>query len=347
MYIIPWSSVPPTSLVSSTLSDSVAVWDAGTTYLQGALVYGSDETTVYEAAVGPATFSQGQYCGQEHGENLPNVGYDPEDNETVPAMDRSEYPDYYDVADCYAESGKLWWIKRGQYWENKYRLFSDAPDEVSQGPAVAGISSFSFTVSHDEKFTTIGLSRLNATSIRVQVSALAFDETFSLLIPDEQIFPGGDVYRTYALRLDLEVPKNAPITITVTHDVALRRSFDPDFADTARLGYLSLGYAVKFGETLYGTSVSIMDYSKKERDAFGRADVTVRNYTNIIKYRLSIPTDQIYSAYTFLSYLRASNSLYIGDITHPETAVVGFFKNFTIPIEGYTDSIFELEVEGI
>ena len=46
----------------------------------------------YEAAVGPATYLAGSYCGQKFGEGLPNLNYNPEDYPTVPAMDRTQYP---------------------------------------------------------------------------------------------------------------------------------------------------------------------------------------------------------------------------------------------------------------
>jgi hypothetical protein len=62
---------------------------------------------------------------------------------------------------------------------------------------------------------------------------------------------------------------------------------------------------------------------------------------------VSIPTEQIYAAREFLAMTRARVTMYIGSLDMPETIVVGYFKNFSIPIEGYTDSIFDLEVEGI
>ncbi|NCC40470.1 MAG: hypothetical protein EOM21_13640 [Gammaproteobacteria bacterium] len=347
MYIIPWSKVYPEGLIFSSVSDDVAVWDADTTYYKGQLVYGSDGATVYEAAVGPATFSQGQYCGQEHGENLPNVGYNPEEGPTVPAMDRTAYPDYYEVADCYQESGKLWWIKRGPYWENKYRVFSDAPDLLTVGPWTAGptaISTITFTLAHRARFGAIGFARLNATSIRVQVED--HDQTYDLVTLTAGTLPAGDILRSFIVQVP-EVDYLSPITITVIHEMSRRRHVDPNYGQQAQIGYMVLGYLIHIGETLYGTTIGIQDYSKKERDAFGRALITTRGYTNTVKYRISVPTEQIYSLREFLTAQRAVVSMYVGELSMPETFVIGYFKNFTIPIEEYSDSVFDLEVEGI
>jgi len=351
MYMIPWSDILPEHLVESTLEDNIQVWDEATTYLVGQLVYGSDEETVYECAVGPATFSQGQYCGQEFGENLDNVGNDPEENPTVPAMDRLAYPDYYEVADCYAESGKLWWIKRGKYWENKYRMFSETPDDVSIGPESETISSFTFTIKVPEHFRVLGFARLDATSIRVVTGDI--DKTFDLVTPAVETLPAGDTHKSFVAvliedsELGVFVPANQNVTITVIHDKSKRRYYDPVAPVTAKLGYIVLGFLVKIGLTLYGSTVGIIDYSKKERDAFGRADVLARNFTSTVRYRISIPTNQIYSVREFLAASRAYVTMYVGDLSLPETIVVGYFKNFSIPIEAFSDSVFDLEVEGL
>ena len=81
MYVMDgYDALTPEDLVSSTApGDTVAVWNAGTTYVKGQLVYGADGITVYEAAVGPATYLAGSYCGQKFGEGLPNLNYNPEE----------------------------------------------------------------------------------------------------------------------------------------------------------------------------------------------------------------------------------------------------------------------------
>lgn len=426
MKIIPWSAIPPESLISSTVSDAVAAWDADVTYFAGNMVYGADGVTVYEAAVGPATFLAGQYCGQAHGVNLQNKGFDPDDSPTVPAMDRTAYPDYIDIDDCYVESGKLWWIKRGPYYENKYRVFDESPDLETVSPIVmGGVASFSMVIEAPRSFDSIAFVRANATWIQVSYSApihYAFwesdkaytagervrhnnksyqarhtvaesvvpgcptiynrnetpdggyliptgacnyshagepfwdlipeeDQTISATIdlvrPLELSMPGGDINKTAVYRAPGTVLAGTEVTITVIHNPFLRSHWDPTGESQAKLGLILMGFQIGIGLTLYGTSTGIVDYSKKERDAFGRAKITERGYTNKVSYKISIDTNLIYPIKEFLSTLRARVSVYIGDDALPETIVAGYFKDFAIPIESYSDSIFTLEVEGL
>jgi len=346
MYIMDgFDALRPEDLVSSTApGDTVAIWNAGTTYLKGQLVYGSDGLTVYECAIGPATYLAGSYCGAKYGEGLPNVGNNPEEYPTVPAMDRSQYPDYIEIDDCYKESGLMWWIKRGEYWENKYRMFQESPDLITQAEGNAGVSSFTVVCTARQTFTGYAFFRVVATEI--VISQGANSHTMNMLTGKDYL-PGGDVWTRVAGELPFQIQSGTDFSVTFTHDFSKRTNItsrEPIVG--AACGYMACGRYTYVGQTLYQTSEGIRDYSRKERDAFGRAIITPRDYTTVISYKVAIDTNDIYPVTRFLGMIRATLSVF-GSGVNNQALTVGYFKDFSIPIDSYTQSIFTLEVEGL
>ena len=347
MYIMDgFYALRPEDLVSSTApGDAIGVWDAGTTYYKGALVYGADGATVYECAVGPATYLAGSYCGQKYGVGLDNVGNNPDLYPTVPAMDRTAYPDYTDIDDCYKESGLMWWIKRGEYWENKYRMFQESPDLYTWGESSTSVSSFSATCTARQNFRGYAFFRLVATDITITSGS----NTHTIdLVTGEADIPGGDVYTRATGIMDFEIAAGSEFTVTFTHDMSRRLNITARESEVGvACGYMACGTYTHIGQTLYQTSLGIRDYSRKERDAFGRAIITPREFTNVINYKVAIDTNNIYPVVRWLGLIRATASVYSGLLDSQETATLGYFKDFNVPIDSYTQSIFTLEVEGL
>ena len=378
MYVIPWtdSYLSVDSLIESNAPGEVYDWSADTTYYQGNLVRGADGN-VYECSVGPAKFSAGQYCSQPHGEGLDNKGNNPVEYPTVPAMDRTAYPDYVDIADCFVESGKLWWIKRGdeKTWLNKYRLFSQNLDMATTGPlGGGGISTLRMTLRANNAFSTLAFLRTYATKIRFIGPVLAFgaplaseggeipdssellsssssgggiDEDIRTIELDLEVqgvrhIPGGNFYRNSILQLNGNCPTGAEFVIEIELDMTRLGT-----TNRATCGWMAAGYTINIGTLLYNSTVGIQDFSRKERDAFGNLEIIARDYTNRFVYKIALDTKEIYGVKEFLAINRAKPCVYIGDLDMFGTIAAGYYKDFSIPYESYTQSIFNLEVEGL
>jgi hypothetical protein len=350
-----WNKLTKEEMTNSTAPDEATTWSAGTEYVTGQLVR-SPAGDLYECAVGPAKFLAGGYCGQPYAVDLPNLGNNPDENPTVPAMDRTAYPDYVDIDDCYVESGKLWWMKRDDNYENKYRMFAESPELVTKG-APGAVSTLRLTFTNDQSAGTIAVVRTNATKIRYDgpiVQSLDSSETldssdavvreWDLLVPESKLFDTNVplTYTNFIMRVGGIIPAGASFTIELEHDMSLVAD-----ADHVYLGGIFAGYVLPIGTTLYNTTVGIQDYSKKERDAFGNAEIKERSYTNRINYRVAIPTERIYATKQFLAGIRARLSVYCVYPEMPETIIAGYYRDFSIPYESYTESIFSLDVEGL
>lgn len=362
MYVMPpWSKLTKEEMTATDAPDSATAWDGGTEYVTGALVR-SGGGTLFECAVGPAKFLAGQYCSQPYGIDLPNLNNNPDEFPTVPAMDRTAYPDYVDIDDCYEESGKLWWMKRDDEYENKYRMFAESPELVTSG-APGGVSTLTLSFRNDEWFNAIAVVRTNATKITyigpVVPPSIAdssgYDSSdgepyggeteWNLMVPaDETAYGEARTYTNFVARLPNGgvCPAGSSFTIVLEHDMSLRGD-----SDRVHIGGIFTGFMLNIGTTLYNTTVGIIDYSKKERDAFGRAEIKQRGYTNRINFKVAIDTKKIYAIKEFLASIRASLCVYMADLDMQGTVVAGYFRDFNIPYESYTESIFNIEVEGL
>jgi hypothetical protein len=171
--------------------------------------------------------------------------------------------------------------------------------------------------------------------------------TFDMLTGKDHI-PGGDVYTRWADALPFVIPEAAEFTVTFTHDMSLRTNITSrESIVAAACGYMAHGAWTKIGTVLYQSQIGIHDFSRKERDAFGRAIINERDFTYVMTYKVSIPTEDIYIVSRFLAMIRATLSVFGVTQGHPEPLTVGYIKDFEIPIDSYTDSIFTLQVEGL
>lgn len=120
-----------------------------------------------------------------------------------------------------------------------------------------------------------------------------------------------------------------------------------ELSSPAQIGELILGRAIEIGQTQYGASVSIIDYSKKERDDFGNLIVTQRRYTQLAEYPIQMPRQSADVVYQLLAGLRTEPTLFIGTTEHSSLVVYGIYRDMRITFDNYATCVATLEVEEI
>lgn len=132
---------------------------------------------------------------------------------------------------------------------------------------------------------------------------------------------------------------NADIEITVTDDSD----------DEPELGQIVVGQEYQLGNTAYGTSVSIEDFSRKDRDDFGNAILVERPFAKLIDFDFYINTSEARRTAILLEDVRATPAVYFAGPNTEQfgTTVYGFFRNFSINLDGPALSNVTLEVEGL
>ena len=115
------------------------------------------------------------------------------------------------------------------------------------------------------------------------------------------------------------------------------------------LGQIVLGQEYILGQTSYGTSVSIEDFSRKERDAFGNAIIVERPFAKLIDFDFVVNTNEVRRAAILLEQVRATPAVYYAgpDTERYGTTVYGFYRSFSINLSGPAISNVTLEVEGL
>ena len=145
------------------------------------------------------------------------------------------------------------------------------------------------------------------------------------------------VQRADVVLTDLPPYGDAHITLTLTG------------SGTVKCGIVALGTVYTLGDTQQGASVSIVDYSRKETDAFGVTSFVQRAYSKRMSVNLLLANAQLNKTQRVLADLRASPAAWVGTDApgYEPLTVYGFYKDFSIDIAYPQLSYCSLEIEGL
>lgn len=136
-----------------------------------------------------------------------------------------------------------------------------------------------------------------------------------------------------------------PPYANATYDITLT----DDTVNEPELGQIVLGQEYTMGTTSYGTSVSIEDFSRKERDAFGNAILVERPFAKLVDFDFVINTNEVRRTSILLETVRATPAVYYAGPNTEQfgTTIYGFFRSFSINLDGPAITNVTLEVEGL
>lgn len=119
----------------------------------------------------------------------------------------------------------------------------------------------------------------------------------------------------------------------------------------AKCGGLILGTAYEMGDVQYGARAGIIDYSRKDTNAFGVVTIVKRKFSKRMGVNLTVENSAIRRLQTLLADLRSTPCLWIGvpddTDTYGPLVVFGFYRDFQIEIAYPTQSSCSLEIEGM
>lgn len=136
----------------------------------------------------------------------------------------------------------------------------------------------------------------------------------------------------------LDIPAYGTAAILVTIDNA---------ADIAACGNLVMGRQAVIGSSLYGATVGITDYSRKESDSFGNSAITERAFSKRAEFDLAIETAQVHKIQSMLAEIRAVPVVWIGEESYEATVIFGYYRDFSISISGPSVSDATITIEGL
>lgn len=226
---------------------------------------------------------------------------------------------------------------------NKFKAF-----DTKVNDKVVNAGSITYTISHNStNINGIAIFNPAGATVRVQINdpidGLVYDQTQNIVDgsgisswADYFFAPTGKL-KFELLFLELPYYPNASTTITVT-----------SVSGNAELGQIVMGTIIELGLTVYNTTVSIEDYSRKERDVFGNAIIIERPFADLVEFDCKINTNDVRFVQKTLSDFRATPIVYIGTTeTSIGTVLYGYYRRFDIVISGPSLSEATIEVEGL
>lgn len=144
--------------------------------------------------------------------------------------------------------------------------------------------------------------------------------------------------RQVVVLTDLPPYPNARITISL------------DGPGDVSISHCIVGTAYELGDTLYGATAGIRDYSRKQTDeTTGVVTLERRRFAKTLKARFYLPDGAVNSVHTRLENLRATPAVWIGtERTDLEPLIVyGYIKDFSLDLQQARGSYYSLEIEGM
>jgi len=233
------------------------------------------------------------------------------------------------------------WLLLGA--SNRYKAF----DRRISDPAVKA-DEVSYTISHGGlAINSVSAFGLEAASIKVEINdpndGLVYSNTVDLIDNSAVIdwftyfFAPIGLKTLEVVLTDLPPYGTASTTVTVSNP-----GLD------AKVGQIALGQAIELGIVLYGTSISIEDYSRKERDPFGNAVIVERGFAQTVDFDLKVPTLGARRVQNLLAKYRTTPVVWNGtkDASYGVN-VYGYYRRFDINLSAPQVSDATIEVEGL
>lgn len=173
-----------------------------------------------------------------------------------------------------------WWFRIGA--TNRWRAFDNRLGGVTRQPG-----NITYTIRPPRTLNSIAFFGLDAQSVRIRVTTpgavLIYDQTFQLASRDQVGTFWEYIYTPFTVRSDLiltglSLPSGSSIEITVAS------------TGSAEVGEIMIGNQIDIGISLMGSSLGIVDYSRKDRDEFGGVFIVPRPVSETVRFRFSVPS---------------------------------------------------------
>jgi hypothetical protein len=233
------------------------------------------------------------------------------------------------------------WLNVGP--TNKWAAFDNVVGTTSRGPSPL---SYVIRAGSTDSLALFELTGRAAQVVMKDVTdgTVVYDRTIDLDATEIESFYEWFFHSEFSQRADIvltDLPSqfaNAELTVTITAT-----------SGYTAVGVLKTGLAADIGETQYGATVGITDYSRKERDAFGNVIVVERAYSKKANFSLLTTLSSFNRIYRTLASLRATPCVYIGTEAdgYEPLLIYGFFRDFSIDIQYPKHHLCSLEIEGL
>jgi hypothetical protein len=114
-----------------------------------------------------------------------------------------------------------------------------------------------------------------------------------------------------------------------------------------KAGLFVMGRAKDFGPTQAGMSLGMIDYSKKEKNDYGKTKVVEGSYSETMTLTCFVDRSKMNSLIRYLVSLRATPAVYIGDATLTSSVQYGYFTDYSMGADYPEHSVLHAEIESL
>lgn len=228
------------------------------------------------------------------------------------------------------------WLEIGP--TNRWAMF-----DAKVGTQTARAAEVSAVIAVTGRADTVALLNVAAAAVNVTVTDGATEvhnEDYSLVATDGIDSWFDWLFEPVTRKTDLIVtglPNVADPVVTIT----------ATDTGTVSIGSLIVGYARDIGNTEFGASVGIADYSRKTQDDFGNWYIVERGFSRKGDFSLMMESGIVDAVFNLLAQYRATPVLFIGSDDYTSTALFGFPKDWSIVLRYPTFSVASIQIEGL
>jgi len=235
-------------------------------------------------------------------------------------------------------------IDDGTNWQdvsstNRYKMFNEVIQEQT-----TQVGNVAVTITPAQVTTAVACINVDCDSITITstdpTDGLVYNQTFQMNsysgITDWYAY-----FFTAISRKDELIVTNLPSYGTSVIGVTFNNS------GTTKVGGLVLGNAVVIGDSQYGASFGIIDYSTKTIDSQGRTTITYGAYADEAEIDVVIESTRFAEVKNTLTALRNVPSVWIASEDADGTAIYGYYREFNVLYTGPVVSMCTLSIEGL
>lgn len=241
----------------------------------------------------------------------------------------------------YPPTSSAKWLEIGP--TNRWTMFDESVGTFTTNP---GTIEFQFVAN---RITSMGFLGIQARSINIKIYEGAAPEPFfdkTITLKDKAVITDWYEYYTAEFMQQTElIIRNLPsvngCVFTITIDSG-------SSVGLAKLGSFIYGTYSEIGQTQYGATAGIIDYSVKTTDSFGKTTITRRNFSKRMDLKVYVNNSQLDSVVSKLSSIRSLPCLWVGSQDSFETlSIYGFYRDYSVDISYPTYSVLSIQIEGL
>lgn len=223
---------------------------------------------------------------------------------------------------------------------NRWKMF----DSKSRAASTA-TGTIAVVETPSELFNSLALLNITALDVNVTVTDPSAGVVYDYDVDMLDLSGVSDYYEWFFSPLarknnvvltDLPAYTGASLAVTLT-----------DAGQPVSLGECIIGTIRDIGDTQYGTSAGIVDYSIKTFDDEGNATIEEKKYSKRMSYEVEIQTGRVDYIQKMMAELRTTPVVWIGSSIYESTLLYGFYKDFDISIDSSNLSSCNITVEEL